>query len=142
MKGLVVSVSLLSAIGLLILWQPSCSHRHIEMTVDQAIDYTDEKIGVGMEVREGAMVRVQYWLALPDGSRVVDLYAQDKTHPFRVGDGTVITGLDEAVRGMRQGGIRTVTLPPIAHYGRKGHGGVIPEDTVLTMHLEMLEVGF
>lgn len=141
-QGVVVLASLLCVGGLLALWQPSCNTRRIEMSANQAVNWEDEKIGSGVEVREGSLVRVRYWLAMPDGSRVVDLYAQDKTHPFRVGDGTVITGLDEAVRGMRQGGIRTVKLPPIAHYGRKGYGGVIPEDTELTMRLELIEVGF
>lgn len=30
---------------------------------------------------------------------------------FKVGDGTVIPGLDEAVRGMREGGVRQVIVP-------------------------------
>lgn len=124
------------------LWKSGCNERRIEMSAEHATKWTEEKKGAGIEVRKGMMIRVQYWLALPDGTKVVDLYKQNKTHPFRVGDGTVIAGLDLAVRGMRKGGVRTVTLPPIAHYGRKGYGGVIPEDTTLTMRVELIDVGF
>lgn len=110
------------------------------MSAEHATRWSDVQEGSGIQARPGMEVRVVYWLALPDGTRVVDLYAKEKTHPFRIGDGTVIAGLDQAVRGMRRGGIRDVTLPPIAHYGRGGYGGVIPEDTTLTMRVEMIEV--
>lgn len=120
----------------------SCNEIRIEMNAKHATKWTEVRTGSGPEAKPGMQVRVVYWLALPDGTRVVDLYAKDKTHPFRVGDGTVIAGLDEAVRGMRRGGIRDVTLPPIAHYGSAGYGGVIPKDTTLTMRLEMLDIRY
>jgi FKBP-type peptidyl-prolyl cis-trans isomerase len=41
---------------------------------------------------------------------------------------------------MCPGGIRDVLLPPIAHYGRAGYAGVIPEDTTLTMQVELLQI--
>lgn len=119
-----------------------CTDIRIEMNAEHATKWTDVRQGSGVEAKPGMQVEVKYWLALPDGTRVVDLYAQGKSHPFRVGDGTVIGGLDQAVRGMRMGGIRDVTLPPIAHYGRKGYGGVIPEDTTLTMQVEMISIRF
>lgn len=112
------------------------------MTADHATQWSEVKVGSGAEAKPGMMVEVVYWLALPDGTRVVDLYQQERTHPFRIGDGTVISGLDQAVRGMRTGGVRDVLLPPIAHYGRAGYGGVIPEDTTLTMQVELVGIRF
>jgi FKBP-type peptidyl-prolyl cis-trans isomerase len=129
-------------LGVFAIWGSGCKERRINMTADHATQWSEIKIGSGAEVRPGMMVEVVYWLALPDGTKVVDLYGQNKTHPFRVGDGTVIAGLDQAVRGMRKGGVRDVMLPPIAHYGRAGYGGVIPEDTTLTMQLELISIQF
>lgn len=134
--GIALAAVSLGALG------TGCNEIRIEMSAEHATKWTDVSIGSGAEAKPGMEVHVVYWLALPDGTRVVDLYAKDKTHPFRIGDGTVIAGLDQAVRGMRKGGVRDVTLPPIAHYGRAGYGGVIPEDTTLTMRVEMLEVRY
>ena len=135
-------ITVLSAVALAGLNTFGCEELRIEMSAEHATKWTELKAGSGPEARPGMQVRVVYWLALPNGERVVDLYAKEKPHPFRIGDGTVSGGLDQAVRGMRRGGVREVTLPPVSHYGRAGHGGVIPEDTTLTMHLEMIDVGF
>lgn len=135
-----VSIALaLIAIGLA-LGGVGCKERRIEMTAEHATRWSEVKQGSGPEARVGMMVEVVYWLAMPDGSRVVDLYEQERTHPFRIGDGTVIVGLDQAVRGMRPGGVRDVVLPPIAHYGRGGYAGIIPEDTTLTMRVELIQI--
>jgi FKBP-type peptidyl-prolyl cis-trans isomerase FkpA len=136
----VVSIVLASIAVGTALWGSGCKEQRINMTAEHATRWSDVRTGSGLEAREGMMVEVVYWLAMPDGSRLVDLYAQKRTHPFRIGDGTVISGLDRAVRGMRPGGIRDVLLPPIAHYGRAGYAGVIPEDTTLTMQVELLQI--
>lgn len=137
-----VGLVLCSIVLAVVLTKTGCTDIRIEMTAEHATRWTDVKVGSGPEAKPGTEVVVKYWLALPDGTRVVDLYAQNRSHPFRVGDGTVIAGLDQAVRGMRMGGVRDVTLPPIAHYGRKGYADVIPPDTTLTMKVELLAVRF
>lgn len=52
---------------------------------------------------------------------------------FRVGEGHVISGLDEAVRGMETGETTTVTLAPEDAYGTR------EEDAVVTVAREALE---
>jgi len=137
-----ISAAAILCAGVFAFCGTGCKERRIEMTAEHATRWSDVKVGTGAEARPGMMVEVVYWLALPDGTRVVDLYEQDRTHPFRIGDGTVIAGLDQVVRGMRAGGVRDVMLPPIAHYGRAGYGGVIPEDTTLTMQVELIGIRF
>ena len=48
--------------------------------------------------------------------------------------------MDAAVRGMRAGGVRRVTLPPHAHYGRQGYAGVVPEESTMIFEIEMVRV--
>lgn len=116
-----------------------CRDRTVQVTLDKAIDHRDVKTGTGAAAREGSLVEVHYVGKLSDGSVVVDTH-QRKPHRFIVGDGTVIPGMDTSVRGMRAGGVRIVTLPPHAHYGRKGYAGVVPEESTMTFEIEMIRV--
>ncbi|WP_277554395.1 FKBP-type peptidyl-prolyl cis-trans isomerase [Halobaculum limi] len=52
---------------------------------------------------------------------------------FRVGEGHVIPGLDQAVRGMETGETKTVTLAPEEAYGTRD------DDAVVTVSREVLE---
>lgn len=63
-----------------------------------------------------------------------------KPHTWRLGDGSVITGIDTAVRGMKSGGIRQAIVPPELHWGSKAYGGVIPEDAYLKFRIELVNV--
>jgi len=132
MLGLVVALAgALSGTG--------CKDRTVEVSLDKAIDYRDVKTGTGSPAKEGNLVEVHYIGKLSDGSVVIDT-RRKKPHRFIVGDGTVIPGMDSSVRGMRGGGVRVVTLPPHAHYGRMGYANVIPAESVMTFEIEMLRV--
>lgn len=97
----------------------------------------EETEGRGRAAREGSTVRISYRATLEDGSELL----RDRDYRFEVGAGTVILGVDEAVRGMRPGGTRTVRVPPHKHWGSAGYGdGEVPPDTTLTFHIEMLGV--
>ena len=100
---------------------------------------TDEP-GAGVAAREGKTVTAHYIGRLPDGSEFLDTRAKGGPESWQVGAGTVIAGMDEAVLGMRPGGRRTVEIPPEMHWGRAGHGGVVPEHAVLVFEIELITV--
>lgn len=118
----------------------ACQERSVQVKLDGAVKTTDIREGKGMEAEEGSAVAVAYRGYLPDGEVLVDTYRDNKVHKFVIGDGTVIPGLDRAVRGMKEGGMRKATLPPTSHYGRKGYAGVVPPDTMLEFEIELVEV--
>jgi peptidylprolyl isomerase len=64
----------------------------------------------------GDRVEVHYTCCLADGT-VVDSTKDREPLAFIIGDGTVIPGFDEAVRGMEVGEIKTVTIPADKAYG-------------------------
>src|SRR5690606_29365361 len=68
--------------------------------------------GVGKEAADGRIVELHYTAFLPDGKEVISTRRQGRPDTWRIGDGAVIEGIEEAVKGMRPGGKRTVVIPP------------------------------
>mmetsp|Transcript_27327 Transcript_27327/g.56731 ORF Transcript_27327/g.56731 Transcript_27327/m.56731 type:complete len:199 (+) Transcript_27327:2-598(+) len=79
---------------------------------------SDVRTGTGAEAAEGSVVYIQWSgkLAAKQGwtyGRCADIDCELR---FRVGDGTTIQGLDEGIRGMREGGLRRLEVPPALSY--------------------------
>jgi hypothetical protein len=107
---------------------------------------TDVVQGSGAEAKSGP-VSVHYtgWLhdpAKPDGRGKKFDSSVDRGAPFEfnLGAGQVIQGWDEGVAGMREGGKRTLVIPPSLGYGARGAGGVIPPHATLQFDIELVKV--
>jgi len=108
---------------------------------------TDVVVGEGEEATDGKTVSVHYtgWLydeAAPDHKGNKFDSSRDRGEPFgfRLGAGQVIKGWDQGVAGMKDGGQRTLIIPPDLGYGSRGAGGVIPPNATLVFDVELLEV--
>ena len=117
-----------------------CTDRTVYMRIDRGVHYTDLEVGTGSAAAEGEFVELHYTVMLPDGKRIVDTRANGRSHRFTIGDGSVIRGLDAAVRGMRAGGVRRINVLPDSHVGRDGYGKLIPPNTPITIEVEMLRL--
>ena len=107
----------------------------------------DVKQGVGKEALSGKPVIVHYtgWLydpSKPDSKGAKFDSSRDRQVPFGffLGAGKVIKGWDEGVVGMKEGGQRTLIIPPSYGYGERGAGGVIPPNATLIFDVELIEV--
>jgi len=121
---------------------PGCMDRSIDIT-EAKTKITEDVEGTGPEAVVGRVACIDYRIALPDGTVVME--GEDTC--FLVGGdpvpgprgarrlGTIIC-VDDAVRGMRVGGRRTVHCPPSKHWGSRGYGP-IPPRTTLTITVEL-----
>ena len=107
----------------------------------------DLLVGSGTEAVPGSRVIMLYelWLYNPagtssKGSRIGGSSDPNAgPFPFTIGAGGVIPGIDQGVRGMRQGGRRRIYMPPSMAYGSSGQGS-IPPNASLVFDVELTSV--
>jgi peptidylprolyl isomerase len=73
-----------------------------------------------MSIENGNVVRLRYKAKI--GDRIIDSSQEEKPLEFKVGEGEVIKGLDEAVVGLNSGEKKTVIIPPEKAYGKRQEG--------------------
>jgi FKBP-type peptidyl-prolyl cis-trans isomerase FkpA len=117
----------------------------------QQVRVRDTREGNGREVADRNAVMVHYtgYLYDPsksdfkgakfDSSRKGDDPRMQVPMGFMVGVGKMIKGFDEGVLGMKQGGTRTVIIPPEKAYGATG-GGPIPPNATLVFDVELIRI--
>ncbi len=99
----------------------------------------DVILGEGAEVTEDSTVEVHYVGTLQNGQQFDNSYFKGTPLTFTVGDGKVITGLEDGVVGMKEGGQRILVIPANLAYGDKGFGP-IPGGATLVFAVELLSV--
>ena len=101
----------------------------------------DIETGSGGEARKGQYVTVHYtgWLFV-DGERGKRFDSSRGGEPFtfQLGAGGVIKGWDVGVVGMKEGGIRTLIIPPKDGYGDEGDE-TIPANSWLMFEVELIK---
>ncbi|MCC6349195.1 MAG: FKBP-type peptidyl-prolyl cis-trans isomerase [Candidatus Eisenbacteria bacterium] len=102
--------------------------------------YEDLAIGNGKMADPGLQVSVHYTGWLTDGTKFDSSHDRNQPYQFTLGQGEVIQGWDEGIKGMRVGGKRKLTVPPDLAYGSRGAGGVIPPNATLVFEVELLGV--
>ncbi len=93
----------------------------------------DLVLGKGRKATNGRTLVVQYTgYALSDGKKF-DASRDRRREPFvfRLGTGTVISGWDKGLIGMRVGGRRELVIPPRLAYGSTGSGSIAPHETLI-----------
>lgn len=97
--------------------------------------------GTGPTVENGDRIEVHYTAKYINGRQFDDSRKRSATGDiFQVGAREVVPGIDLAVVGMKQGGIREITIPPYMAWGRGGTEGVLPDQiTIYTLEVVRVE---
>jgi peptidylprolyl isomerase len=97
--------------------------------------------GDGDEAISGQVVEVHYvGVSWSTGGQFDASWDRGETFQFGLGRGQVIQGWDQGVAGMRVGGRRRITIPPMLAYGKRGAGGVIGPDETLVFVVDLIGV--
>src|SRR3954470_20118253 len=95
-------------------------------TPSYQLEIEDLTVGDGDEALAGKSVEVHYvGVAWSTGEQFDASWDRGDPFRFKLGRGQVIAGWDQGVAGMRVGGRRRITIPPMLGYGKRGAAGVI-----------------
>lgn len=108
-------------------------------SVPAGLQIEDLKIGTGAEAVAGKNVDVHYTGTLTNGQKFDSSKDRGEPFTFALGAGQVIQGWDKGVAGMKEGGVRKLTIPPELAYGSR-QVGPIPANSTLIFEVELLKV--
>ncbi len=117
----------------------------VDVPADQSPSYEleleDIVVGDGEEAVAGRVVEVHYvGVSWSTGRQFDASWDRGSTFKFGLGKGQVISGWDQGVAGMKVGGRRRITIPPMLGYGKRGAGGVIGPDETLIFVVDLVGV--
>lgn len=101
----------------------------------------DVVVGEGTAAKSGDHVTVHYvGVSFSSGKQFDASWDRGQPFDFPLGAGRVIQGWDFGVAGMREGGRRTLVIPPSLGYGPRGSGPIKPNETLVFV-VDLVKVG-
>jgi FKBP-type peptidyl-prolyl cis-trans isomerase FkpA len=106
-----------------------------------ALTLTDTVVGTGPVAATGTTATVTYtgWLYSATAVNFKGRQFDAGTFTFKLGAGSVISGFDQGVAGMKVGGARTILVPSALGYGASGTTG-IPANSGLVFEVKLTAV--
>ena len=122
--------------------KPEPSPPQAGVTTATGLTYIVTRRGTGRLPKAGEEVAVHYTGLLTDGTVFDSSRNRGAPITFRLGEGRVIKGWDEAVARLRVGDRATLIIPPQLGYGDRGAGGgAIPPGAILIFVVELVGAG-
>jgi FKBP-type peptidyl-prolyl cis-trans isomerase len=109
------------------------------VTTASGLTYVEVETGSGAMPQPGQTVRVHYTMWLKASGEQIDTSLGGEPFDFVVGGGEVVSGFDEGISTMREGGRRRLTVPPKLGYGDDDDYGDIPPNSTLIFDVELVD---
>ncbi|MBA3300996.1 MAG: FKBP-type peptidyl-prolyl cis-trans isomerase [Thermoleophilaceae bacterium] len=105
------------------------------------LEIEDLKKGKGAAAKDGDKLSMQYvGVLFEDGKEFDASYDRGEPFEFALGEGMVIKGWDEGIKGMKAGGQRKLTIPADLAYGPQGQPPDIPPKAALIFVVDLEKV--
>ena len=89
----------------------------------------------------GDLVEVSYIIRLVDGKEIENTYKNNKKNTFQIGNREVIRGLEYAVIGMKEGGVRRLIVPPnFAYFNSKFDKEMLVGNEFVSIDVELVKI--
>lgn len=111
------------------------------VTSPASLSITDNILGTGATAVSGSTATVTYtgWLYNANSSNYEGTQFDTGSLTFVVGAGTLVTGFEDGVVGMKVGGTRTLLIPSSLGYGASG-SGTIPANSGLVFTITLTAI--
>lgn len=123
---------------------PAKTPNYAGITVTQTVK-REGVPGKGSEAKDGSKVMVRYTEWVYDPAALANqgpkIYETDKEPiQIKIGEGKVIKGFEEGLKGMKKGGKRNLIIPAAEAYGAAGRPPKIPPNAMVMIDVEVLTV--
>lgn len=100
----------------------------------------DLVIGSGKQVKVGSKVSFNIIIKLKDGRIISNTYKEGRPWEGAVGNGSLLSGVDQGIRGMFQGSKRALWIPPHLAFGQTGVKPQVPPNAHLYAEVEIVSI--
>jgi FKBP-type peptidyl-prolyl cis-trans isomerase len=112
----------------------------LDTTLENGLSIKDTQLGSGIPADSGHYFIAHYIGYLENDEIFDSSYERNTPINFQLGKGQVIQAFEHGLKGMREGGKRTLIAPASLAYGDQGIAGIIPANSNLRFEVEMLRV--
>jgi peptidylprolyl isomerase len=112
----------------------------LDITLENGLSIKDTQLGSGIPADSGLYFIAHYIGYLENGEVFDSSFERNTPINFQLGKGQIIQAFEHGLKGMREGGKRTLMTPANLAYGEMGIPGIIPPNANLRFEVEMLSV--
>lgn len=118
---------------------PKPLNPQLPFTMENGVVVRTLRAGDGDAAKKGDKITIHFVGRLLDGGVFDSSRERGEPMKFWVGEGQVVEGLDQALLGVREGELRTITVPAKLGYGMEAKPN-IPANSTLVFEVELLDV--
>ena len=117
---------------------PKLTDKDVVVAGEKGLTFVDLKVGTGKEAKQGGTATVNF-IGWVDGVKIDSSDDRNKPASFVIGGDQVIEGWSVGVKGMKEGGVRLLIIPPELAYGKEGKGNFVGQNKTLWYRIELLK---
>ncbi len=106
----------------------------------QKKDAENSEVARQNRVKVGNNVKFHVLMKLENGAVVFDSARDGRPWSGKVGDGSILSGIDLGIRGMTEGSKRQIWIPPHMGYGANGIQPQVPPNSKLYVEVDLISI--